>query len=93
VKKSKVSNSWTEMLQEEGVRERISKENADAVKLLDYLSTRITPYKEKGWTSFNDWLDLCYRKGFASRKKPEDVPEIRLDMMRGIVFPTSRANF
>jgi len=78
------------MLTEENPRQRIENENPGAVKLLDFLATRIRPFTDgKGWTVFNDWLDNCYSKKSVERRPPE-IPFVSLDDLRAIVFPKCR---
>ena len=83
--------NWSDMINEKGVRERIASESPDALRILDYLQSKVRPYKEIGWTSFNDWLDKCYfsKKRFMDNR-PENIKYVSLDDMRDIVFPACR---
>lgn len=80
---------WTQMLAENGARQRIERESPDAIKILDYLQSKVKVFEEVGWTAFNDWLDQCYRKKYMERR-PTGIPYISLDGIRCIVFPSAR---
>lgn len=86
-KKKKVV-PWTIMIKETGIRDRLIRENPNALKLLDYLATRKKPYDDGvGWTVFNDWLDDSFK--FVD-KRPEDVPFVDRGQIREAVFPACR---
>lgn len=85
-KKSK-NPSWTVMVAEIGVRERVSREAPDAVVLLDFLAKHVKPYKEVGWTSFSDWVLEADRRGLLDRKRPAEVPFVSAHRLLDTVFP------
>ncbi len=84
------------MLAEENPRQRIENEDPEAVILLDFLATRVRPFTDgKGWTVFNDWLDMAHKKTFGrlfSKQQSLEVlrlPHRSLDQLHTIVFPAA----
>jgi hypothetical protein len=75
------------MLEEVGVRERIQRESPECVQLLDFFASRMRPFDGLGWTTFNDWLDRCYRKYTSTRELPPKIRLLPQDKIRQIVFP------
>lgn len=79
---------WTSMFPEyQDMRGYLEGVAPSAVRLLDFLATRINPYEGEGWTVVNDWLDECYRKGFFTEKRPADIPFVDLTEVRSFLFP------
>jgi hypothetical protein len=84
-KNQKSVQPWTVMLAEAGVRQRLEQESSDMVKILDHFQTVIAPYTDcTGWTVFNDWLDLCYKR--IGDHWPEGLSYIDRSRIRHLVF-------
>jgi hypothetical protein len=77
--------SWTVMLAETDIRQRLEQENSNILKVLDHLQTVVVPFTDgKGWTVFNDWLDQCYNR--LRDRWPQGLSYIDRSCIRRLVF-------
>lgn len=81
-------SNWTVMVADTGVRDRLLGKHPEAVLALDYLAGQKEPFVGRGWTVFNDWLDVAYCRHFA--KRPMAVPYVPIEKIRESVFPACR---
>ena len=81
--------SWEQLSGGLGVRERLLKETPAVVETLDFLAGQMKPYPDGwGWSAFNDWLDLAYKRHY--QKRPESITLVSIEKIREAVFPASR---
>ena len=78
---------WAQMVREEGVREPVAGEHHGVVPMLDYLVQRKPPFTDgKGWTVFNDWLDLVYIRFVDGKDLPGGLTRVSPETIREVVF-------
>jgi len=82
---------WEDMLEEPCVRDRLTREFPNIPLILDHLQSIQPCFRDgsRGWTVFNDWLDLAWKRmtmGFGATGFPEGIEYISLDSIRHAVF-------